>query len=157
MSAGRAVVGHFEIPAADPERAAHFYRAAFGWRVQRRDWEGGPYYAIRTEESAPEGAAGQPAARSGQSASTGAGIPGGLTTPEVLGSDRPLLVVHVEGAPLEDWLGRIVAAGGRVEGAIHEVSGVGRFARFLDPEGNMVGIWAGVAAGRRGGEEQADR
>jgi predicted enzyme related to lactoylglutathione lyase len=148
MSAGRAVVGHFEIPAADPERAAHFYREAFGWRVERRDWEGGPYYAIRNDGPAPDGAAGQPAISPEQSATAGAGIPGGLTTPEVLGSDRPLVVVHVEGASLEDWLRRIEAAGGRVEGAIHEVSGVGRFARFLDPEGNLLGLWAGVAAGR---------
>jgi predicted enzyme related to lactoylglutathione lyase len=142
------VVGHFEIPAADPERGARFLRAAVGWGVVRRDWVGGPFFAIRTGESAPGGAAGPPAARYGQSASTGAGIPGGLTTPEVLGSDRPLLVVHVEGAPLEDWLGRNVAAGGRVEGAIREVPGTGRFARFLDPEGNLLGLWAGVAAGR---------
>lgn len=136
MSVGRAFVGHFEIPAGDPERTARFYREVFEWRVERRDWEGGPYFAIRTDGPAPGGADG--------AAARGAGMRGGLTTPEVLGSDRPLLVVHVEGAPLEAWLVRIEAAGGRRDGKVRELSGMGRFARFRDPAGNLLGLWEAV-------------
>ena len=42
----RATISHYEIPASNPERAAHFYRQVFGWRVEPLAWER-PYYKIR--------------------------------------------------------------------------------------------------------------
>lgn len=39
-------VSHFEITADDPDRAAEFYRKAFGWEIN--DW-GGPFkYLLAT-------------------------------------------------------------------------------------------------------------
>ena len=124
----RASIGHFEIPARDVEGVARFYREAFGWRVEPVDWPGGAYCKIRP------GAKGEVAS---------AGIGGGLTTPEILGADRPLLVIHVAGGLLAAWLERLVAAGGSVASSPAPVGGFGVYARFRDPEGNLFGLWQG--------------
>lgn len=122
MRSWKATVSHFEIPARDVERAARFYREVFGWRVEPVAWEGGPYFKIRE--------AGEP----------GKAIGGGLM-PADGGVDQPLLVLHVSGAPLEDWLERIVAAGGAVDQPPSRIGEMGSFARFRDPEGNRLGLW----------------
>lgn len=115
----KATVSHFEIPAHDQERAARFYREVFGWSVEPLPWEGHAYYKIR-------GVAGD---------SLGGGI-----VPAGEGYGHPLLVIHAEGE-LADWLERIVEAGGAVEQPPAQVGDFGRFARFRDPEGNLLGLW----------------
>src|SRR5256885_16268297 len=45
---------HFEIPASDPERAANFYRKAFGWKIEK--WPGPMEYWLVT--TGPEGTPG---------------------------------------------------------------------------------------------------
>jgi predicted enzyme related to lactoylglutathione lyase len=125
----RATISHFELPAHDLERAARFYREVFGWSVEPLPWEGHPYYKVR-------GSAG-PGAREG--------IDGGLLPAD--GSlDHPLLVLHISGADLEDCLKRIVEAGGRIDKPAADVGGMGRFARFRDPEGNLMGLWQAADA-----------
>ncbi|HEX9944301.1 MAG TPA: VOC family protein [Thermoanaerobaculia bacterium] len=119
----RATVSHFEIPARDLERAARFYREVFGWRIEPLAWEGHPYFKVRG--SAGEG--------------DREGINGGLMPADGLG--HPLLVIHVSGADLEDCLERIVRAGGRIDLPAAPVGTMGRFARFRDPEGNLLGLW----------------
>ena len=118
----RATVSHFEIPARDLERAARFYREVFGWSVEPLAWEGHPYFKIR-------GAAGE-------------GIDGGLLPVEVT-TDHPLLVIHLSGISLEECLAKIAGEGGEIEKPAEEVGGMGRFARFRDPEGNVLGLWEG--------------
>jgi predicted enzyme related to lactoylglutathione lyase len=120
----RATISHFEIPARDLERAARFYREVFGWTVEPLPWSGHPYYKIRG--SAAEGRKN--------------GIEGGLL-PVGSSVDHPLLVIHVSGADLEDCLRRIVEAGGGIDLPVENVGGMGRFARFRDPEGNLMGLW----------------
>jgi uncharacterized protein len=120
----RATVSHFEIPAHDLERAARFYREVFGWTVEPFPWSGPPYFKVRG------------AAREGRRE----GIDGGLLPAD--GSlDHPLLVIHVSGADLEDCLQKIVEAGGEIDLPAEDVGGMGRFARFRDPEGNLMGLW----------------
>lgn len=124
----RAVVGHFEIPADDLERAAAFYRTVFGWRVERLAWDGPGYSTIR-----------MPAAEVGREPSA---LDGGLMERRGLGSEHPLLVVHVEGeGALEECLERITAAGGTVEQPPRPIEDLGTFARFRDSEGNLLGLW----------------
>lgn len=120
----RATVSHFEIPARDLERAARFYREVFGWTVEPVAWGGHPYYKIRG--SATEGRK--------------EGIEGGLL-PIENSADHPLLVIHISGADLEDCLRKIVDAGGRIDLPAEDADGMGRFARFRDPEGNLMGLW----------------
>lgn len=131
-----ASVGHFELPARDPQRAAAFYRRAFGWRLEPLEeeggWDGPAYFKVRTP--APQ--------RPSSSALHGA-IQGGLSTPEVMGAEQPLLVIHLEGEGLAACLARITEAGGTVAAAPAAVGEMGFFARFRDPEGNLLGLWAG--------------
>ncbi len=124
----RATLSHFEIPAHDLERAARFYREVFGWTVEPLPWGGHLYYKIRG--SAAEGRK--------------EGIDGGLL-PIEHSVDHPLLVIHISGADLEDCLRRIVEAGGGIDLSAEAVGGMGRFARFRDPEGNLMGLWQGVS------------
>jgi predicted enzyme related to lactoylglutathione lyase len=121
----RATVSHFEIPAHDLERAARFYREVFDWKIEPLPWEGHPYFTVR-------GASGKPPGRQG--------IDGGLlSAAETV--PHPLLVIHLSGADLEDCLERIVAAGGEIDRPAASVGTMGRFARFRDPEGNVLGLW----------------
>lgn len=115
----RATVSHFEIPARDLERAARFYREVFGWQVEPLPWEGHPYYKVRGAGSE----------------SLGGGI-----VPAGEGYDHPLLVIHVDGE-LAICMEKIVEAGGTVEQPPRPVGDFGRFARFRDSEGNLLGIW----------------
>ena len=141
----RATLSHFEIPARQVDRAARFYRVAFGWESEPRPSSGGAYRVLR----GPAGTDGQ------------AGIDGGLlqrgetiaapTEPATRGAagdpravhdlEQPLLVIHITGAPLQHCLDLVVAEGGEVDLAVTEVGPSGRFARFRDPEGNLLGLW----------------
>lgn len=120
----RATVSHFEIPARDLERASRFYREVFGWRIEPLQWEGDPYYKVRG--SAVEG--------------DKEGIVGGLL-PADGAVDHPLLVIHISGTDLEDCLERIVRAGGQIDLPVTPIGTMGHFARFRDPEGNLLGLW----------------
>lgn len=122
----RATVSHFEIPARDPERAARFYREVFGWVIEPLAWEGPPYFRVR----AAIPVSGRPSRE---------GIDGGITT--TAATDQPLLMIQLEGATLEECLERIAAAGGTLDLPATPVGEMGRFARFLDPEGNRLGLW----------------
>lgn len=121
----KATVSHFEIPARDPERAARFYREVFGWSVDLLPWER-PYYKIRS--SASVSGIGQE------------GIDGGITEAGG-GLEHPLLMIHIEQAELEAVLERITAAGGSVDLPVTRVGEMGWWARFRDPEGNLLGLW----------------
>lgn len=126
----QATVRHFEIPARDFERATRFYAEVFGWRIEPLPWEGPPYARIR----AALPATGNPRL----------GIDGGLTMADS-NADQPLLVLHIEGATLDACLHRIVQAGGTVDQPVTRVADFGHFARFRDPEGNLLGLWQSLA------------
>lgn len=123
----QATVSHFEIPARDPERAARFYREVFGWSIEPLSWEH-PYYKIRGSAASSE------AGREG--------IDGGITEAGG-GLDHPLLMIHIQGENLGGVLERITAAGGRVDLPVTRVGEMGWWARFRDPEGNLLGLWQG--------------
>lgn len=125
----KATVSHFEIPARDPERAARFYREVFGWSVEPLPWEH-PYFKVRGSALSSEG---------GREGIDG-GIVGGLG--EAHGLAHPLLMIHIEGEELEVVLGRIATAGGRTDLPATPVGSMGAWARFRDPEGNLLGLWS---------------
>lgn len=151
----RATVSHFEIPARDLERAARFYREAFGWHVEPLTWEGRPHYTVRMRGLAgdvgeppssspgrqpPDGQSARRASEVGKGAAFG--INGGLTEND--GSlVHPLLVIHIAGADLPSCLERIVACEGSIDLPVTRVGSFGLFARFRDPEGNLLGLWQG--------------
>jgi predicted enzyme related to lactoylglutathione lyase len=153
----RATVSHFEIPARQLDRAGRFYRVVFGWESEPRPSPGGAYRVLR----GPAGTDGQAGIDGGllqslggagehERAGTGSGSgwPIGLAARDAAGDPRavhdleqPLLVIHVTGAPLQHCLDLVFAEGGEVDLPVTEVGPSGRFARFRDPEGNLLGLW----------------
>jgi len=109
---------HFEIPAADPERAAAFYQKAFGWQIQK--WPGPmEYWMVST------GADGCP------------GINGGLLKKngQVTGTTNTIGVESVDKA-----VDAVKAAGGKLMMPKTAISTVGYFAYLEDTEGNLFGV-----------------
>jgi uncharacterized protein len=108
---------HFEIPAENPERAAAFYKKAFGWKIEK--WPGPMEYWLVT--TGPEG---KP------------GINGGLMRKgNVQNTTNTLDVESVEKA-----IAAVSGAGGKEIMPKTPIPGVGYFAYCLDTEGNLFGV-----------------
>ena len=120
-------VVHFDLSADDPERASKFYSAVFGWKVEK--WQsGGPmeYWMVNT------GADGQP------------GINGGLLRRRgpapVEGQPVNAYPCTVDVPSVDEYLGKLTAAGGRVAMPKMPIPGVGWLAYAKDTEGNIFGM-----------------
>jgi predicted enzyme related to lactoylglutathione lyase len=109
---------HFEIPADNPERAADFYKKAFGWEFQK--W-GGPtdYWLANT------GPASEP------------GINGGI-----MRKPHPGAVVcnTLDVKSLEYSIKAVESAGGKMVVPKMAVPGIGWSAYGVDTEGNQFGM-----------------
>jgi predicted enzyme related to lactoylglutathione lyase len=118
-------VVHFEIHAADPERAVRFYRDVFGWEVKK--WDGpADYWLIST------GDANQP------------GINGGLLRrhggPPADGQAVNAFVCTLDVPSTDALVAKATAHGGTVAMPKMAVPGVGWLAYLKDTEGNIFGI-----------------
>lgn len=111
---------HFELPADDPERASAFYRAVFGWSVSK--WDGPlDYWLVTTgEEGAP-------------------GIDGAIQRRE----EGATTTNTIDVPSVDEYVAKIVAAGGQVVLPKQEIPGVGFLAYCTDTEGNVFGIIQG--------------
>jgi predicted enzyme related to lactoylglutathione lyase len=109
---------HFEIPAAEPERAAPFYRKAFGWSIEK--WPGPMEYWMVTT-----GADGAP------------GINGGLLKKQVptTATTNTIGVDSVEKA-----IDAVKSAGGKLVMPKTPIPTIGYFAYLEDTEGNLFGV-----------------
>ena len=120
-------LSHFEITADNPERAAEFYRKAFGWEIN--DW-GGPFkYLLATTGPKDQ-----------------VGIDGAIMDR----SDHKQAVINTISVDRwEDDADAVKAAGGRVLQDKTAVQGQGYFAYCRDTEGNVFGIFeANATAGQ---------
>lgn len=118
---------HFEIPAADLQRAADFYRKVFGWKIEK--WPNGEqeYWAVMTadrESSEP-------------------GINGGMVLRKAevapaTGANAFVCTVQVE--DYDETEQRIFDAGGRAAEQKTIVAGVAWQGYYLDTEGNTFGL-----------------
>ncbi len=112
-------VSHFEITADDPDRAAAFYRKAFGWEFN--DW-GGPFkYLLAT--TGPKDQVGIDGAIMGR-------------------TDRKQAVINT--ISVDNWeegARAVSEAGGTVLMEKDAVPGQGYFAYCRDTEGNVFGIF----------------
>jgi predicted enzyme related to lactoylglutathione lyase len=107
-------VVHFEIPAKDVPRAVEFYRAAFGWTIDK--WKGPmDYWLVST------GPRGEP------------GIDGAIMDRTI--SKSPVATIEVPA--LEEYVRRVIGAGGRQCTPRAEVPGVGYVCYCEDTEGNL--------------------
>jgi predicted enzyme related to lactoylglutathione lyase len=116
---------HFEIHAADPERAVRFYRALLGWQMVK--WDGPEEYWLITT-----GPKEQP------------GINGGMVRRRgpapVEGQAVNAFVCTVEVENLQETLSKVETAGGVLAVATMPIAGVGWLAFIKDTEGNLLGL-----------------
>jgi hypothetical protein len=116
-------VVHFELPYENAERAAAFYRAAFGWQTEHFGAEMGNYVVVTTATAdvrpdAPRGA-----------------INGGLYQKKPdFPAQYPSIVIGVE--DLERSMRAVRDAGGEVLGEPVEIPGIGLYVSFFDTEHN---------------------
>ncbi len=109
---------HFEIPASDAERAAAFYRKAFGWKIEK--WPGPMDYWLVTT-----GVEGTP------------GINGGLLKKQ---SPTTATTNTVDVESVDKAVETVKSAGGKLVMPKTPIPGVGYFAYCEDTEGNLFGV-----------------
>ena len=118
---------HFEIHAADVQRAVAFYQAVFGWQVQ--DWSqvaGMPYFGVVTGAEGTPGINGAIMQRQGPNPEVGGPVAGGVLT---LGSED-----------FDATAAAIAEAGGTVALAKHAIPGMAWQGYFHDTENNVFGV-----------------
>ncbi|MBI5272791.1 MAG: VOC family protein [Chlamydiia bacterium] len=122
-------VVHFEIPVDDMKRAKKFYEI-FNWQMQ--DIEGMDYVGVRTvhvdDNRMPKEAG---------------AINGGMMqrTAQVT---APVVAIHV--SSVDEYLKKVLKAGGKMVMPKMEIPGMGYYAYISDTEGNVVGLWETMAA-----------
>jgi hypothetical protein len=120
-------VVHFEIHAAEPQRAMDFYTSVFGWAFPK--WmEDPPYWAVMTaaEGSDEPGINGGLLNRMGADPADGAPVNAFVCTVQVDDYDS----VHA----------RIMAAGGTVALPKQAIPGMAWQGYYKDTEGNIFGV-----------------
>lgn len=121
-------VVHFEIPADDLERAKGFYKEIFNWGIE--DVPGMEYTMLYTTEVDGKKMAKEPGA-----------INGGMWKREK-GDEKPVLVIMV--SSVDDYAKKIEEKGGKILAPKITVGDMGYYAKFSDPEGNVLGIWENI-------------
>ena len=117
-------VSHFEITADNPDRAAEFYRKAFGWEFN--DW-GGPFkYLLATTGPKEQ-----------------VGIDGAIMDRQ---DNKQAVINTISVDRWEDGAKSVKEAGGKVLMDKTPVPGQGYFAYCTDTEGNVFGIFEADAA-----------
>ena len=118
-------VVHFEIPTDDMERAQTFYKDVFGWELM--PIPDAKYTLVTTGPSGEQGPT-EPGH-----------INGGLMERDGQSSDHPVITIDVP--DIDEALAKVEEAGGKTLRGRIEVMGMGWAAYFLDPEGNVTGLW----------------
>ncbi len=125
-------VVHFEIHAADPARAAEFYRTVFGWHIS--EWvvpgvtipDENRYWLVGTGESTEPGIDGGMVIRRGAPPQAGQAVNAYVCT------------IGVES--LDTSVATALAAGATMALPKMPITGVGWLAYCHDPEGNLFGM-----------------
>lgn len=108
---------HFEINADDPRRAVEFYEKVSGWKINK--WEGpAEYWLVRTgDEKQP-------------------GINGAIMER----MDKARTVNTIDVPSVDEYVKKVVKAGGKQVSKKNAIKGIGYFAYCADTEGNIFGI-----------------
>lgn len=121
-------VVHFEMPAKDKKRVSEFYSKVFGWKMQQMDEKMGNYLIAQTTETDENRMVKTPGAING----------GFFDYKDEDGFREPHLVLAVD--DIDKSVEDIKSGGGKVEGQIMDIPGVGKYISFKDTEDNLVGI-----------------
>jgi uncharacterized protein len=123
---------HFEIGAGNPERAAKFYSAVFGWSINEWVMPGvqmkdeNRYWLVTTGPENEPGINGGLVFRQGPAPAEGQPVNAYLCTIEV-----PNLTEAVK---------KVLGSGGQVTMPRMPVTGIGWWAHCIDTEGNLFGM-----------------
>jgi hypothetical protein len=109
-------VVHFEIGARDFGKAVSFYSALFDWKIDGQSMK--DYGLV---EAGPKG------------------IGGGIFRASEQFPSHVTIYVQVD--DLQKYCDQIPSLGGKVVVPPSPIPGVGAFAMFQDPEGNMIGLF----------------
>jgi predicted enzyme related to lactoylglutathione lyase len=120
---------HFEIPADDVERAKNFYGSIFGWDLQTMQMGEGEYTTVKTTAVNEQT----------QTPTEPGAINGGLYRRSEQAPSTPVITIDVDG--IDDALKQIEDQGGSTVTPRTPIPGMGAFAYFKDPEGNVLGLW----------------
>ncbi len=115
---------HFEIHAAEPDRAMRFYGQLFGWTFTA--FAGGGYWLVKTGEAPEPGIDGGLVQRRGPPPADGQGVNAFPCTVGVQSVDAALA--------------KALTLGGQIAVARMAVPGVGWLAYAKDTEGNIFGL-----------------
>lgn len=126
-------VVHFEIPAEDLDRAKSFYASIFGWELQTMPMDGGEYTVVMTT----------PVDEATQLPTEPGAINGGMMQRDER-TPSPVITIDVEA--IDEALAQVEAAGGTTVTPRTAIPGMGAFAYFKDPEGNVLGLWETTAS-----------
>ncbi len=122
-------VVHFEIPTDDLDRAKSFYGSVFGWELQTVPMNEGEYTSVITTDVDEQ---------TQQPTEPGA-INGGMFVRNESSVTSPVITIDVDG--IDDALKQVEAEGGTTVTPRTAIPGMGAFAYFKDPEGNVLGLW----------------
>ena len=120
-------VVHFEIPFDDKSRAMKFYGEVFDWKLT--DMPEMSYVMALTTEVGQDQIPKEPGS-----------INGGLF-PRPKEAPSPTLYVAVES--IDSALKKATAAGGKIVTPNTPIPGMGAYARIVDTEGNVIGLFQG--------------
>ena len=121
-------VVHFEIPVDDLDRAKDFYGSVFEWQLQTMPMPGGDYTVVMTT----------PVDEQSQMPTEPGAINGGMMQRDER-TPSPVITIDVEA--IDDALKQVEARGGSTVTPRTPIPGMGAFAYFKDPEGNVLGLW----------------
>ncbi len=114
---------HFDLYANDPARASKFYSEALGWTFKKWEDESMDYWLIMT---GPEG---EP------------GIDGGMSKREKESVNNASIgAITIGVSDIDSVISQVEKAGGEITMKKMALSGVGWFASFKDPEGNVLAL-----------------
>lgn len=118
-------VVHFEIPAANVERARKFYSNVFQWKITPI-----PDMNYNMVQTAPSG-------KNMRSKVAGA-INGGMMK---RWAKVPAPVIYMDVRNIDASIAKIKRNGGKLVAPKQKVPGVGYTAYVKDSEGNVIGVW----------------
>jgi uncharacterized protein len=121
-------VVHFEMPAEDRNRMVEFYTRVFGWETQIMGPDMGDYVVVTTAKADKKGRPLMPGAINGGF------FPKSTDNP----SQHPSIVIAVD--DIREHGKKVINAGGRVLADPVDIPGVGKYASFIDTEGNLVSM-----------------
>lgn len=119
-------VVHFEIPVEDLKRAKTFYQNLFGWQMFDFDEESVMTSTTETDEK-------------------GTPLNPGAINGSIYFTDKPRttnIVIDVD--DIHSHIKKIEQIGGKLVDDVVPVADMGMYARFSDPDGNLIGLWQSV-------------